>query len=57
VPKSEIVDNKYDLSINRYKEIVYEEEEYEAPTAILGNMNEMEKEIAQGMKELQEMLG
>ena len=31
VPKKEIVANKYDLSLNRYREIVHEEVEYEAP--------------------------
>lgn len=56
VDKSEIVENKYDLSINRYKEIVYEEEEFEEPTVILGKMNDLENEIVQGLKELEEML-
>ena len=35
VPKDEIKDNGYDLSINRYKEIEYEEVEYEPPKVIL----------------------
>lgn len=57
VDKADIVKNKYDLSINRYKEIVYEEEEFEEPKVILGMMNNLEKEISSGMKELEGMLG
>ena len=39
VPKQEIVDNAYDLSINRYKEIEYEEVEYEDPKVIINGKN------------------
>lgn len=39
VPKKEIVDNAYDLSINRYKEIEYEEVEYEDPKVIINGKN------------------
>lgn len=39
VPKEEIVENAYDLSINRYKEIVYEEVEYEDPLVIINGKN------------------
>lgn len=35
VPKEEIVENDYDLSINKYKEIVVEKKEYEEPKVIL----------------------
>ena len=35
VPKADLKANKYDLSINRYKEVVYEEEQYEPPKEIL----------------------
>jgi type I restriction enzyme M protein len=56
VPKKDIEDNAYDLSINRYKEIVYEEEEYEAPTVILAKLRALESEIMEGMDELEEML-
>ncbi len=56
VPKSDIEGNAYDLSINRYKEIVYEEEEYEAPTVILAKLRALEAEIVKGMDELEEML-
>lgn len=48
--------NKYDLSINRYKETVYEEEEYDPPEEILDQMMALEKEVMADMKELRGML-
>lgn len=57
VPKKEIADNSYDLSINRYKEIVYEEVEYDPPKVILGRLKELEAEIAKDLDELEAMLG
>jgi len=56
VPKDEIADNGYDLSINRYKEIVYEEVEYDSPQKILADLKELEAEILKGMDELEGML-
>ncbi|NLY08407.1 MAG: SAM-dependent DNA methyltransferase [Tissierellia bacterium] len=56
VPKEEIVENDYDLSINRYKEITYTEEEYPHPLEILAEINELEKEIHEGLAELEVML-
>lgn len=56
VPKSEIAENDYDLSINRYKEVEYEEVHYDPPKEILAGLMELENEIAEGMKELEEML-
>ena len=40
VPKQEIADNGYDLSINRYKEIVHEEVHYDSPKVILGRLKD-----------------
>ena len=57
VPKSDIEDNGYDLSINRYKEIVHEEEEYDPPKVIIGRLKKLEKEIASDLKELEAMIG
>jgi type I restriction enzyme M protein len=57
VDADEIRKNKYDLSINRYKEVVYEEEEYDPPEEILDRMMAMEKDIIADMEELREMLG
>ncbi len=57
VPKDEIASNDYDLSINRYKEIEYEEVHYDPPQVILDELDVLEKEIQQGMVELRQMLG
>ncbi len=57
VPKAEIADNDYDLSINRYKEVVYEAVEYDPPKVILERLAELEEEIAKGREELEGMLG
>lgn len=56
VPKQEIVDNEYDLSINKYKEIVYEKVEYEKPEIILQKLEELSKSIDEKLKELKVML-
>jgi len=57
VSAEEIRENKYDLSINRYKELVYEEEEFEAPKEILEKIIGLEKEIMKDMQDLKVMLG
>ena len=57
VPKTEIAENGYDLSINRYKEIVHEEETYDKPTIIIGRLKKLEAEIASDLQELEVMLG
>lgn len=57
VPKAEIAANDYDLSINRYKEVVYEEVEYDSPKVILGRLAALEREISNGLRELEGMLG
>lgn len=56
VPKEEIVNNDYDLSINKYKEIVYEKVEYEAPEVIIARIEELSKSIDEKMRELKVML-
>ena len=57
VPKAEIAENDYDLSINRYKEIEYEAVEYDPPKVILERLSTLEEEIARGREELEGMLG
>jgi type I restriction enzyme M protein len=57
VPKEEIKANGYDLSINRYKEVEYEEIEYESPKVILGKLKQLEAEIQADLAQLEEMLG
>ena len=39
VPVDEIVSNDYDLSINKYKEIVYEAVQYEPTEVIIGKID------------------
>ncbi len=56
VPREEIAENDYDLSINRYKEVVYEAVEYDPPMVILERLSDLEREIAEGRKELEELL-
>jgi type I restriction enzyme M protein len=56
VPADEIRENGYDLSINRYKEIEYEEVEYEPPKEILKKLRALEDEIRADLDELEGML-
>ncbi|WP_139902853.1 type I restriction-modification system subunit M [Clostridium thermarum] len=56
VDVKEIRENDYDLSINKYKEIVYEEVEYEAPSVILQRIKGLEEEIIQGINELERII-
>jgi len=52
VEKKLIEDNNFDLSINRYKEMEYEEVKYEDPKVILEKIEKLEEEIIKGIKEL-----
>jgi type I restriction enzyme M protein len=56
VPKKEIVDNGYDLSINKYKKTEYKPVEYAPTSEILAEINALETEIQKGLAELKEML-
>lgn len=56
VTKEEIVNNSYDLSINKYKEIVQEKVVYENPKVILKQIMDMEEEFQKQLKELEELL-
>ena len=56
VPKDEIVGNDYDLSINKYKQSSYKEEEYPHPLEIMTEINELEMNITDGLAELEDML-
>ncbi len=56
VDKKEIVDNDYDLSINKYKEIVYEKVEYPPTSEILADIEELNKEIDKNLEELKALL-
>lgn len=56
VPKEEIVENDYDLSINKYKEIEYIPVEYPPTEEILKDIEELEVEIRKNLVELRKML-
>jgi type I restriction enzyme M protein len=56
VPKEDIAANGYDLSLNRYKEVVYEEVQHVSPKQLLAELAELAREIEQGMKELEAMV-
>ena len=56
VPKQEIADNDYDLSINKYKKVEYVPVEYPPTSEILADLHELELEITAGLKELEGML-
>ncbi len=56
VDAKNIVANKFDLSLNRYKEVIYEEVEYENPKAILKKLKALETEIMADLDDLEKML-
>jgi type I restriction enzyme M protein len=56
VPKAELVENEYDLSINKYNEVVYDEIEYKDPLIIFASLEEIETNINSGLAELKAMI-
>lgn len=56
VPAQEIIDNDYDLSINKYKEIVYEKIEYPPTSELIAEIKDLNEQIAKGIAELEAML-
>lgn len=57
VNKAEIAQNDYDLSINRYKEVVYEEVQYEKPETLIAQIQELTAKRQNALEELLKMLG
>lgn len=57
VDKADIAANDYDLSINRYKEIVYDKVEYDPPQVIMARLGELNMDIASKMEELRGLIG
>ncbi len=57
VPKADLLAQGYDLSLNRYKEVVHEEVMHRLPQEILADLAKLEAEIQLEMKELEGMLG
>ena len=56
VPKKDIEDNDYDLSINKYKEVEYIPVEYPPTKEIMANIRSIEAEISKEMDELEKLL-
>lgn len=56
VPLKDIEANDYDLSLNRYKEVMYEEVEYDEPKVILQRIKNLQKKMADGVNELEGLL-
>ena len=56
VPKAEIVAQGYDLSLNRYREIVHDEVEHRDPIDIIADIETLNAQIDQGIGELKAML-
>ena len=57
VPKAEIVENGYDLSINKYKKTEYKPVEYPPTSEIMAELRELEMQIGEEMCRLEELLG
>ena len=57
VPKEEIVQNDYDLSINKYKQTEYKPVEYPPTKEIMAELRELEMKIGEEMDELEKLLG
>lgn len=57
VGREEIVENGYDLSINRYKQVKHEVVAWERPGVILERLMGLEEEIREGLVELRGMVG
>ncbi len=53
VPKADIAARGYDLSLNRYKEVMHEEVEHTSPKEILGELATLEAEIRREMTALE----
>lgn len=56
VRKVDIVSKGYDLSINRYKELVHDDAEHRDPREILKELTVLEDDIRRGIAELEAML-
>lgn len=56
VDMKEIIDNDYDLSINKYKEVIYEKVEYPPTNEILADIEKLNKEIDKNLEELKALL-
>jgi type I restriction enzyme M protein len=56
VPVKEIRDNNYDLSINCYKEVIYEQKEYELPSVIIAQIEQLDEQRAELLNQLKALI-
>ena len=56
IPRSDIAASDYDLSINRYRQTVFDEVEYPSPVEVLDELDGIETEIQSGISTLRAML-
>ncbi len=57
VDKADIVANNYDLSINRYKEVIYEQINHDTPLEIMVRLDELSIDLASKTEELRGLIG
>ena len=55
--KADIAKNDYDLSVSRYREVVYEAANIRPPKEIIAELKRLENEISVGLLELERLLG
>ena len=56
VPKAELAANGYDLSLNRYKQVVHEHVDHTSPKVLIKELKQLEAEIQAGLVELEGLL-
>jgi type I restriction enzyme M protein len=56
VPLADLEAHDYDLSLNRYKEVVYEEIHYDEPKVILKRIKNLQEKMTKGVTELEKKL-
>ena len=56
VPKEEIQENGYDLSISRYKQVIYEQKTYEKPSDIIAKIAEIDTQRTELIHQLKKLL-
>ena len=56
VSKKEIADSEYDLSLNRYKEIIFKQKDNLSPQKILGELIDLETQLQADLKELTKLI-
>ncbi|WP_270831136.1 HsdM family class I SAM-dependent methyltransferase [Aeromonas sp. QDB03] len=56
VPVADIIASQYDLSLNKYKKVVYEDVQYDSPKIILARIKTLQEKMTKGVSELEGLL-